>query len=185
MTIMFQFTKTRSSMEITKIKEVYDEKMLTQMFEKAFGLKEEDLDIGICELDIENAFDALSQEDKESIDVAVKKKRIFTNVYLHYGYQKVYADSKEEASRKKPDNIKWNKKLICLKAAPSRYLHEIRYIQRGSKRVTHCYSGNVSMNEEDVLTYINDTLSVDSGSVVEYYFIVDGVIKNDFLVKVC
>ena len=54
-------------MEKEKIKELYDENILSQMFEKAFGIKKEDLnmDIGICELDIENALDALSQEDKD------------------------------------------------------------------------------------------------------------------------
>lgn len=173
-------------MEKEKIKELYDENILSQMFEKAFGIKKEDLnmDIGICELDIENALDALSQEDKDSIGMAVKKKRIYTNVYLRYGYQKVYAENKEEALNKTPQNIKWNKKIVLLKAAPSRYLHEIRYFQRGTKRVTHCYSGNTSMNESDVLTYINNGFTADSDSEVEYYFIVDGVIKNEFSLKV-
>lgn len=70
-------------MEKKKIKELYDDNILSQMFEKAFGIKREDLnmDIGICELDIENALDALSQEDKDSIGMAVKKKE-FTQMYI-------------------------------------------------------------------------------------------------------
>lgn len=40
------------------------------------------------------------------------------------------------------------------------------------------------MNENDVLTYINNGFTADSDSEVEYYFIVDGVIKNEFSLKV-
>lgn len=174
-------------MEIAKkIKEVNDKNILLELFGKAFEMTKDDLNVGICELDIENAFDALSQEDKEIIEKETERKKIYTNIYILYGYEKVYADSKKEAFRKNADmdNITWNRTPMRLKTASSRYIHEMRFYQNGSKRVTHCYIGNVIMTKKEILSYLNGNFSVDKDSVVEYAFITDGVIKTEFQVNV-
>lgn len=173
-------------MEIAKkIKEVNDQNILLKLFGKAFEMTRDDLNVGICELDIENAFDALSQEDKEIIEEETERKKIYTNIYILYGYEKIYADSKEKAFGKNVDmnNIKWNKTPMRLKTASSRHVHEMRFYQNGSKRVTHCYTGNVIMGKNEILSYLNGIFSVDKDSVVEYAFITDGIIKAEFQVS--
>lgn len=185
MTIMYQSIKNKEmQMEITKkIKE--DNDILLTLFGKAFEMTRDDLSVGVCELDIENAFDALSQEDKKMIEKETERRKIYTNIYILYGYEKIYAGSKKEAFEKSVDvnNIIWNKTPMRLKTAPSRYVHEIRFFQNGSKRVTHCYTGNSAMNKEEILSYLNEKFSVDSNSIIEYAFITDGIIRTEFQIR--
>lgn len=167
--------------------EVMNDKVDTvKLFQKAYGIDSADLEnIELCDIDMQNAMESLSAEEKEKLQKEIDKKKAYTNVYLLYGYEKVYAESKEKAFNHdvQVKDIHWVNNPMRLKAAPSRYLHELRFYHNGSKRVTHSYDGNVAMDKQAIISFLSKRFSVDDNSIVEYTFIVDGNIKVETEIK--
>lgn len=142
-------------------------------------LTEKDFKAGIYEMDIINALEELDDTVLHHIENIVKKYRIYTNVYINYGYSKVYAISREEACCTNPKSVTWNRNYMFLKSAPTRYVHEIRFGYGNTKRVTHCYSGNVEKENDEICVFIKEHFDISGKCNIEYAFILDGVIKNE------
>ena len=172
-------------MESKVIKEIR-EKADDALLKKIFSTYEKSaLDVGICDIDIQNALRSMSDKEVEEVMNTVSTKKAYTNVYLAYGYQRVFASSKEEALKKgNKEDIKWNKNILCLKAAPTRYLHEFRYQAGAIKKVTHCYRGKEAMSCDEVCDYIKTILPEPlNNATVDYTFIVDGIIIDEKTVE--
>lgn len=176
---------SRNKLLAEKICEINSKELFNKIFDlTGWILKNEDFKAGIYPIDILNILDSLSENELLKIEEETKGYRIYTAIFVRYGYAKAYGRHKKEAmyiaSHINPKKIHWKDDSFCFKIAPSYYVHEIKIVSDGVKRIIHLYEKKEVMNRAEIKEYIIENgIQLNGRYLIDYTFIQGSVVKKE------